>query len=170
MMIRPAVPADLPALEALFAQARAFMAAHGNPTQWAGGYPSADVLTADIRAGRSFVCTDETGALLASFCFAAAPDPAYEAEPAVWRSAAPYGVIHRIAVSAHGRGVASFCVDWCKARCSHLRADTHADNTVMQRFLAKQGFVRCGMIHPDYGERVAYEWTQTACPQKERLP
>ncbi len=34
MNIRPAQPGDLPALLEIFADARAFMAQTGNPTQW----------------------------------------------------------------------------------------------------------------------------------------
>ncbi len=31
--------------------------------------------------------------------------------------------------------------------CQSLRADTHADNKIMQHLLEKNGFTRCGVIH-----------------------
>ena len=40
LTIRPAVEADLPRLQEIFAHARRFMASSGNPCQWTGGYPS----------------------------------------------------------------------------------------------------------------------------------
>ena len=40
MTIRPTTYADIEALMAIFAHARAQMAADGNPNQWGDGYPS----------------------------------------------------------------------------------------------------------------------------------
>ena len=52
----------------------------------------------------------------------------------------------------------SACLDWCTARASQLRADTHADNKVMQHLLEKHGFVRCGIIYVSNGTpRIAYQ-------------
>ena len=42
--------------------------------------------------------------------------------------------------------------------CQSLRADTHADNKVMQHLLEKNGFTRCGVIHvADGSPRFAYQ-------------
>ena len=39
-----------------------------------------------------------------------------------------------------------------------LRADTHADNKIMQHLLEKNGFTRCGVIHvADGSPRFAYQ-------------
>ena len=39
-----------------------------------------------------------------------------------------------------------------------LRADTHADNKIMQHLLEKNGFTRCGIIHvADGTPRIAYQ-------------
>ena len=157
MPIRHATPDDLPALLDLFAQARRFMAATGNPTQWAGGYPSADLLRADIAAGCSYVL-DEDGAVLASFYYAPGPDPTYARIDGAWRSDAPYHVVHRIASASHGKGAAARCMAWCAARSPHLRIDTHHDNKVMQRCLQKQGFVPCGTVYlSDGSPRIGFE-------------
>ena len=40
-MVRKAVMDDFPVILNIYATARAFMAKTGNPTQWAGGHPSA---------------------------------------------------------------------------------------------------------------------------------
>ena len=42
--------------------------------------------------------------------------------------------------------------------CESLRADTHADNKVMQHLLESEGFTRCGIIHVEDGTpRIAYQ-------------
>ena len=39
-----------------------------------------------------------------------------------------------------------------------MRADTHADNKVMQHLLESEGFTRCGIIHvADGTPRIAYQ-------------
>ena len=43
-MVRKAVMDDFPVILNIYATARAFMAKTGNPTQWADGHPSADLL------------------------------------------------------------------------------------------------------------------------------
>ena len=48
MTIRPTTYADIEALMAIFAHARAQMAADGNPTQWSDSYPSCQQLESDI--------------------------------------------------------------------------------------------------------------------------
>ena len=59
MRIRPASPADLENILALYAGARAFMALSGNPGQWAGGYPAREKVEADIAGGWCHVCEEE---------------------------------------------------------------------------------------------------------------
>ena len=51
MKIRKSRPEDLERMLRLYADARVFMAEHGNPTQWANGYPEPEMLQEDIRAG-----------------------------------------------------------------------------------------------------------------------
>ena len=70
----------------------------------------------------------------------------------------PYGTIHRLASAGDRRGVASEVIAWCLEHCESLRADTHADNKIMQHLLEKNGFVRCGIIHvADGTPRIAYQ-------------
>ena len=70
----------------------------------------------------------------------------------------PYGTVHRLASAGKHKGVASAVLDWSMEHCQSLRADTHADNKIMQHLLEKNGFTRCGIIHvADGSPRFAYQ-------------
>ena len=100
------------------------------------------------------------GRLEAVFAFILGPDPTYaKIEDGQWlNDEVPYGTIHRLASAGDRRGVASEVIAWCLEHCESLRADTHADNKIMQHLLEKNGFVRCGIIHVEDGTpRVAYQ-------------
>lgn len=158
MRIRTAKWEELPRIEEIYAAARDFMREQGNLDQWKTHHPAHELLVGDIEAGRLFVC-EEDGEILGVFYFAIGEDPTYLViEDGAWLSDKPYGVIHRIAVAARGRGVAAFCFDHCFAEWPNIRIDTHRDNLPMQRALEKSGFVRCGIIYLENGEeRVAYQ-------------
>ncbi len=157
MTIRAAVAADLTSILAIYAAARRFMRENGNLTQWAGGYPSRELVERDVQTGNCFVCEEE-GSLVGVFCFFEGPDPTYTHIEGSWLNDAPYGVIHRIATTVHRHGVAAACYDFCLARCHNLRIDTHVDNKPMQRSLSKYGFIPCGTIYLMNGDpRIAYQ-------------
>ena len=147
---------------AIYAFARRFMAAHGNPRQWGGtGWPPEDLIRADIAAGKSHVCAEE-GRVLAVFFFDMGEDiePTYRTiENGAWADPSPYGVVHRIAATEGASGAGTFCLNWAFAQCGHLRMDTHGDNVPMQRLLAKLGFRYRGIIHvvEDNDPRLAFE-------------
>ena len=65
MEIRKAALADLPRMMEIYAGAREYMRANGNPNQWVGGYPSEDRIREDIAAGESWLCV-ENGEILSS--------------------------------------------------------------------------------------------------------
>lgn len=157
MEIRKANLTDLPQVMKIYADARAYMRDHGNATQWAGGYPSEGRIREDIMAGESYLCVD-SGEILGVFCFFAHNDPTYDTiYQGSWLNGEPYGVIHRIAVAEHRRGVASFCYEYALMQCPNLRIDTHRDNVPMQKSLEKNGFTRCGIIYLENGDpRVAF--------------
>lgn len=158
-VIRQARWDDLPAMLEVYAAARAFMAAHGNPHQWGDdGYPQRELLERDIALGQSYVAEGADGQVHGVFLFAPGPDPTYAViEGGHWPDDGPYGVIHRIAGDGQIRGLLAAAVEFCRRRCPALRIDTHRDNTVMQSALAKQGFVRCGVIRLENGDpRIAY--------------
>lgn len=159
MEIRHTRTDDLPVLRTIFDNARRFMVRTGNPNQWEEGFPPQTVLEADIQAGCSYVCV-ENGRILATFFFSTAGEPTYRViREGAWLDAAPYGVVHRIAVAEQGHGAAAYCLDWCLAQCGNIRIDTHRDNKPMQRLLARLGYAYCGLIDLEEGrgERLAFQ-------------
>ncbi len=161
MQIRHANVGDLDAILPIYDHARRYMRQNGNPTQWSGGYPDETTLREDIEKDRLFVCTDR-GEIVGVFCYFFGDDPTYRRiYEGSWKNDLPYGVLHRIAVSSHRRGVASFCYDYCFSQCKNLKIDTHRDNIPMQKSLAKNGFSYCGIIYLASGdERLAYQKTE----------
>ncbi|MBE6998719.1 MAG: N-acetyltransferase [Ruminococcaceae bacterium] len=158
MTIRNATQADLPVIESIYADARAYMRAHGNLSQWSGGYPSRELLLADLSQNQLYVVEDE--AIIGVFVYFFGNDPTYDVIEGAWLNDRPYGVIHRIAVGAHRKGVASFVFEHCLALCHNLKIDTHADNIPMQKSLLKNGFTHTGIIHlADGAPREAFQKT-----------
>lgn len=158
-MIRKAVGEDLPAIRRVYRAAKAYMVKSGNPRQWEEGYPDC-VLDRDLEKGQLYVLCDAGGGIHAAFVLALGEEPTYAViEDGAWTSSAPYGTIHRLGSDGETKGVFSQCLDFCRAVCPYLRADTHHDNTTMQHLLEKHGFVRRGIIHVyDGSPRIAYEF------------
>ncbi|MDO4267906.1 MAG: GNAT family N-acetyltransferase [Eubacteriales bacterium] len=159
MNIRASRQEDLPEIMKLYEEARQFMRENGNPGQWGSVYPQRELILEDIEAGNHYIC-EEDGRILGTFYFAQEEDPDYrEIYEGSWIGTGPYGVMHRVAAPGRKKGVASFCVRWCVEKSGgDLRIDTHEDNLPMQGMLKKNGFVRCGIIHPQYGgDRIAFE-------------
>ena len=158
MEIRKAKLDELDALMAIYDSARAYMRENGNAEQWGNGYPSKELIRTDIETGHCHVCVED-GEILGVFCYFEGEDPTYRnIYDGAWLNDKPYGVIHRIAVARHRKGVASFCFAHCFALCKNLKIDTHRDNIPMQRSLAKNGFTACGTIYLENGDpRIAYQ-------------
>lgn len=158
MKIRKTTMADLGILLHLYEDARRFMAAHNNPTQWGNSYPSRALLESDIQSGCSYAC-EEHGKIIAAFYYRFGTDDTYQRiYNGQWLDESPYGVVHRIASDGVIKGTASFCLDWALLQCGNLKIDTHRDNYVMQHLLEKNKFTRCGIIYLEDGsERIAYQ-------------
>ena len=162
MFIRLATLEDIDAASKIYDDARNFMKNSGNPTQWAGEYPNGYDVKVGIEGGTSYVCEDN-GEVVATFHFQAnADDPTYhKIYDGEWKNQDSYGVIHRIAVKYHGRGIVDFCFNECFKIISNLRIDTHENNIPMKKSLMRCGFERCGIIYLENGEpRVAYQKTK----------
>ena len=183
MVIRPATPADIPALRPVFEAAKGIMRADGNHDQWsAPGFPDDSLLLRDIARGGGYVIEiDEispraslgrddnvvisSGAeggveksLVAYFALLPSPEPTYDYIDGAWLTDEPYGVIHRMASYPEVHGIFSAIIDYAASRYSHLRIDTHRDNHIMQHLIEKHGFTYCGIIWLEDGtERLAYE-------------
>lgn len=167
-MIRLASKQDLEEIQSIYAIARSYMAANGNPTQWAGGYPSREILERDIEASQLFVCTEQD-AIHGVFAFAVGPEETYaQLENGAWPNDEPYGTIHRIAGDGQVKGIFRECLQFCRGRIANLRIDTHEDNRIMQHLIEANGFWKCGIIHVrDNTPRLAYALAMQ--PQALRL-
>ena len=154
--VRKATWEDLPTIEQMYANARRFMAETGNPNQWGNTTPVTSLLEDDIRKGLLHVMTSDE-VIHGVFYFYIGEDPTYGTiEDGSWTSDSAYGTIHRIAGDGSG-GTLATAVAFAKERINHIRIDTHEDNKIMQRAIARQGFTRCGIIHLANGSpRIAY--------------
>lgn len=159
--IRPATHGDLPKVMEMYAIARNFMRRSGNASQWTDGYPAEEYIVSEINTGHSFVCENQEGETVGTFCFIVGNDPTYaKIYEGEWLNNDLYGTVHRMASAGKEKGVAEACFHWCFSRCRNIRVDTHRDNRVMQNILEKLGFRYCGIIYVSNGtERLAYQKT-----------
>ena len=161
MNIRKANMNDLGEALRIYAVAREYMSAHGNPTQWGSTYPPVEIVRADIENGNLYLCCEGEEAH-GVFAFIEGADKTYAViEQGEWPDDEPYNVMHRMASDGAVRGIGKAALDFCKENSGNVRADTHKDNVTMQNMLAKNGFVPCGIIHVENGsERIAYQYTK----------
>lgn len=158
MKIRKTIIEDLDKVMEIYENARHYMRKNGNPDQWGNEYPPIELIKADIDEEKSYVCMNE-GQIVVVFYYDLGPDPTYmKIYEGGWINEGTYGVVHRIASSSRQKGVASFCLNWALQQCGDIRIDTHRDNIIMQNFLAKNGYLKCGIIYvADGSERFAYQ-------------
>ena len=162
MVIRKTTAADIETIMAVYVHARAFMAEHGNPTQWGPrNWPPRELILSDIDQGKSYVC-EQDGCIAGTFFYDKGEDvePTYRTIEGSWSESRPYGVIHRIASAGTVKGFGKFCIEWALEKCPYLRIDTHQDNKVMRGLLEKCGFRYCGIIYVENGKspRMAYDF------------
>ncbi len=164
MILRKTQNEDIDRVMEIIHMASAYMKAAGI-NQWNDGYPARSQFLEDMERGESYVCQLH-GKVVATAALSMRAEPNYRMiYDGQWRCTGPYGVIHRIAVDdcCKGRGIAGLFVDFLEEMCikeafSSIRVDTHEDNRVMQHFLKKRGFCRCGIIFlPGGAARVAFE-------------
>ena len=157
--IRETRPTDIPEIMKVMNAARAIMRQSGNMNQWINGYPSEDVIAADVELGGSFVVEDDRR-IVGYFAFLPSPEPTYaQIYEGQWLDdQRPYHVVHRIASYPDTHGIFSSIMEFCFSRDSIIRIDTHRDNHIMQHLIAKHGFTYCGIIYLANGdERLAYQ-------------
>lgn len=157
--IRKTTRADLDEVMEIYAVARRLMQRAGNSAQWVNGYPSKELILAEIGAGHSFVCIDDEKNIVATFCFVLGDEPTYKViYDGKWLNDDPYGTIHRLASCGKEKNVAEACFKWCFSRRANIRVDTHRDNKIMRSILQKLDFSYCGIIFVSNGtERLAYQ-------------
>lgn len=157
--IRKGTVGDIDAILECYEIARWYMRASGNANQWINGYPSRELVEADIAEGISYVGVDNEGYIVMAFAFIIGDDPTYAViEDGRWLNDLPYGTIHRLGSTGKHPGMLRRCVDFCLSRIGNIRLDTHADNTTMLSAVDKLGFSRCGTIYCiDGSPRIAFQ-------------
>lgn len=156
MNIRKAEERDIPRILELYAGARAFMAAHGNATQWNDGYPDESCIRADMAADTLYVC-EKDGKTVGVFAFIIGDDPYYAKIDGAWHASRPYGTIHRIASDGVTKGIARAAFDFAAGKIDYLRIDTHENNKSMQAAILKYGYQKCGIVQVRNGARLAFD-------------
>lgn len=147
LIIRRTLHKDISRLKAIFTLARNFMAATGNPNQWAPDYPGEELLRQDVESGDSYV-VERRGEIVATFVLRGGIDPTYATiYEGAWLNDLPYATIHRIASSGQAKGMLHLAMQFALQQYDNIRIDTHADNRVMQNAIHKEGFKYCGIIH-----------------------
>lgn len=166
-MIRKTIKEDIKELMTIFEEARGTIAALGID-QWQNGYPSEEVILADIDKDQSYLCEID-GKACGTFAMLEDGEPTYDKIfDGRWLTgdeSRDYIAIHRVAISVTSRGsglsgkIIGYATDFAKSlERKSLRIDTHRGNAVMRRMLEKNGFLHCGTIYLENGdERVAYE-------------
>lgn len=170
-LVRRASADQIEDILSILDHARSFMAAQGNPGQWAGGYPDRKTILGDIAQGNSYVI-EEGGVVHACFSLIEGEDPTYAfIYEGSWKDHSPYATVHRLASDGKMAHVSEICFAYAKKRYPHLRADTHEKNGIMRRNLLQQGLRYRGKILTHDGtERLAYEYSRPVLPEGVFLP
>ncbi len=161
MLLRKADISDIEGLMRIFAQARSAQREAGF-VQWEDGYPSAEILTADIYGDIGYVMDDEDK--MAGYVAIAPFDKEYEKFPQLWRCAGAYAVFHRIAIADgyRGKGISKTLFDLAENKSRDMgavsiRIDTGIQNRPMQHILIKRNYANLGTRSFSWGPRLAFE-------------
>lgn len=134
--------------------------------QWNDGYPSKETVARDIEREVSYTVLLEDRPVATAVILTDGESDYDEIKCGRWLQSGSYITVHRVATHKGARrtGAASFIIREAERIARSLgypavRIDTHRDNLVMQAFLAKNGFQRCGIIHlrRSGAERIAFE-------------
>lgn len=83
---------------------------------------SAELILREITNGTNYVCENENGEIIGTFCFIPGEDPTYaRIDDGNWLNNEPYYVIHRMATNGKQKGVADACLKWCFEHCNNIR-------------------------------------------------
>ena len=160
--LTPARWEEVAAVMEIIRDGRAFQRQQGF-VQWDDTHPTQAAVEDDIRRGDGYAFRVD-GCLAGYLCLSFNGDPAYPAIVGAWHFDGDYAVIHRMAIGEAYRGmgltgqVFRLAGEIAKARgVDILRVDTHADNLRMRHVLQKQGFVQCGHVIQNGGDRLAFD-------------
>lgn len=169
LSVRKTTHQDVPAVMEIIRLAKEDIRASGSD-QWQNGKPNAQMIHADVDAGKGYVLVNGQGQILGTAFISCEDEPTYHIlHGGAWRSQEPYTVVHRIAVdrSVRGKGLAweliLYAIHCSQEQNIHwLRIDTHPVNIPMQHFLARHGFSQRGIIDVEDGIRLAYDFAVPA--------
>mgnify|MGYP003320540571 CR=1 FL=1 len=164
-MIRKALPEDIDSIMVIIRDAQRALAELGID-QWQNGYPTRESIEGDIEKGNGYtvlLCEKP----IATAVILVDGEPDYdEINEGRWLQDGPYITVHRLAThnDAKRTGAASALIKAAEEMARErgfgaVRIDTHRKNLVMQAFLQKNGFSRCGVIYlrRTGAERIAFE-------------
>lgn len=143
LTIRLACVEDLPRIDELFDQARAYMVSYGNTTQWTNGFPNSSTLQEPLAKGEAFVCCHES--LVVGVFVLSHEESVYHQLDGKWSADRPYVVIHRLA-TAPGYGAGQFIFQEVLKQHDYIRVDTHKANKPMLHIMDKLGFKHIGDV------------------------
>ncbi len=165
MVIRLATKVDIESIMKIIEEAKKFFKINNIP-QWQQGTPNENTILEDIRLKQAYVLVDDED-VLGTFALCFQEDASYDhINQGRWLNDFEYGVLHRVAVSkeAKGNGYASMIMKFCEEKAlqlgiENLRVDTHRLNESMQRLIAKNNYIYCGVVQVCEvdGERLAYQ-------------
>ncbi len=157
---------DLPSIMKIIGEAQAYMASL-DIDQWQDGYPSETLILDDIANDESYIVKSQDNIIVGTAMFTTQEEHTYKIINGKWLTPddSKYGVIHRIAVGGNNRGIgiAKFIIKECeqyliKNNIASMRIDTHVDNIGMQSLIKGLGYIYCGIIYLEDGDkRLAFE-------------
>ena len=131
--------------------------------QWQDGYPTSDIIKADIEIGVGHVYCDEDNTPIGYAAIVLTGEEAYT-QISNWATSDNYVVIHRLCVRGDVRrhGIALQLMSEAAGQAREhsyygFRIDTHRGNTRMLTLLNKLGFEYRGIVYYTSGERLAYD-------------
>lgn len=161
MWLRKVNNADIEDVMQIFSQARMAQRNAGF-RQWEDGYPSIEVLKADIDNNIGYVVEDED--TLVGYIAITTFDEEYERFQQLWADKGMYAVFHRIAISDayRGKGLSKIIFDLAEELSRQLgvesiRIDTGIENRPMQHILSKRNYTYLGTCDFVWGARFVYE-------------
>ena len=160
--LTPARWEELDAVMAILHNGRMFQRQQGF-VQWDDTHPTREAVEEDIRGGNGYAIRVD-GELAGYLCLGFDGDPAYPEIRGVWRFDGAYAVVHRMAIGPNhrGRGLTGEVFRLAGVIAKNrgveiLRIDTHEDNLRMRHVLEKNGFLCCGTVVQNGGERLAFD-------------
>ncbi len=160
-LFRKATESDIPVIKAVLDEAREAQRSNGF-RQWKDGYPSEQIITADIKTGQGYLL--EQDGIIAAYADIAFTDPEYDRLEHIWNLHTSYGAIHRIGIADRfrGRRVSYILLRNCEkliaaSGAKAIRIDTGVENRPMQHLLSRTGYTNLGQHRFIWGERIALE-------------